>query len=153
MAIPLYICTAMKTKFIILFSVVALFISSCSSSEDTTESSKEESQAEVYVFDDVTENEDTTTAVTEQITEQPVVESYITQYFVQVGAFTTKERADQFYKENSSKISYPLNISYSEEVKLFVVQLPPFTTKAEAEKVRNELWQNVIFKDAFIVTK
>ena len=70
-----------------------------------------------------------------------------------VGACTTQGRADQFVKENSSKTNYQLQISYSEDVKLFVVRLPAFSSKIDAEKVRNEFWQSGLFNDAFIVTK
>lgn len=144
----------MKKKIFVLFSlIIILLMSACSSSEETTESNQEESQPEVYVFDDITGAEDTTQTVDETVPEEPQVESHLTQYFVQVGAFTTKERAEQFQNENSSKTSYPMNISYSGDVKLFVIQLPPFASRAEAEKVRNELWQTSTFKDAFIVTK
>lgn len=142
----------MKIKLLVILAIFVLIFSACSSSEETTKENQDEAQPEVYVFDDVTSDEDTTQAKEET----PIViepESNVTQYFVQVGAFTTKERAEQFQKENSSKTTYPMNISYSDDVKLFVVQLPPFATKTEAEKVRNELWLIQTFKDAFIVTK
>ena len=144
----------MKTNLIIILSFTFILFTACSSSEETTtETTQAETQPEVYVFDDVTEPADSVNEVKETIPPEPVVESPAAKYIVQVGAFTTKERAEQFYNENSSKISYPMNISYSDEVKLFVVQLPAFSTREEAEKVRNELWQTSTFKDAFIVTK
>lgn len=143
----------MKTKVFALLSILFLFLSACSSSGETSTETTQETQPEVYVFDDVTEPADSINEVKETIPAEPVVESTAAKYFVQVGAFTTRERAEQFYNENSSKISYPMNISYSDEVKLFVVQLPAFSTREEAEKVRNELWQTSTFKDAFIVTK
>jgi len=144
----------MKTNLIIILSFTFILFTACSSSEETTtETTQAETQPEVYVFDDVTEPADSIDEVKETILPEPVVEPPAAKYFVQVGAFTTKERAEQFYNENSSKISYPMNISYSDEVKLFVVQLPAFSTREEAEKIRNELWQISTFKDAFIVTK
>ena len=69
-----------------------------------------------------------------------------------MGAFSTKDKAEKFVSENKSKLTYGTVISYSESVKLFVVQIPGFTTKEEAEKVRNKLWETAVFKDAFIVT-
>lgn len=144
----------MKLEKIAILSILSLLLFACSSSEQTTnESNQSESQPEVYVFDDVVEPADSINEIKETIPAEPVVESTATRYYVQVGAFTTKERAEQFFNENSSKISYPMNISYSDEVKLFVVQLPAFSTREEAEKIRNELWQISTFKDAFIVTK
>jgi hypothetical protein len=69
-----------------------------------------------------------------------------------VGAFTTKERAEQFVKENKSKIPYELTISFSKSVNLFVVQLPSVDTRESAESLRNEIWNLPPFKDAFILT-
>ncbi len=141
----------MKTKIILIFSFL-LFIVGCSSSEETTNTEETESQPEIYVFDDVTEPDDTSGT---EILPPPQTETNenITQYFVQVGAFTSQERADQFLKENSSKTKYQLDVTYSQNVQLFVVRLPAFSTKTEAEKVRNEFWKSGLFNDAFIVTQ
>lgn len=145
----------MNKIFYIGFLLVFTFFTACSSSEETTSKEQEtESTPEIYVFDDVTETlPDTTDMQSEEQNNIEEVESPVIQYLVQVGAFTTRERADNFLRENSSKVDYQLNISYSDKVKLFVVQLPPFSTREEAERVRNKFWQSGIFKDAFIVTK
>lgn len=145
----------MKIKLTVFLSLFVFLLYACSSSQETTESEEStESQPEVYVFDDITDGEEDTTQVTEDtLPIVPEKEISEIQYFVQVGAFTTRERAEQFYKNNSSKISYQMNISYSDEVNLYVVRLQAFSNRSEAEKVRNELWQTATFKDAFIVTK
>lgn len=69
-----------------------------------------------------------------------------------VGAFSSEERAKRFVLENQTKTDWKMSISFSTTVRLYVVQLPPFTTRTEAEKVRNLLWQNDAFRDAFIIT-
>jgi len=140
----------MKPLLSILISVILIvFFTACSSTEETVKTEQEE-QPEIYIFDDVTDTMDTT----ETVVEQPVVQdSRTTKYYVQVGAFTTKGRADEFVKLKSPQTTYQLNITYSEEVKLYVVRIPAFSTRAEAEKVRNEFWQSGLFNDAFIVTQ
>ena len=74
------------------------------------------------------------------------------EFYVQIGAFTSQDRADKFVKENQSKLNYNMDISFSNEVKLWVVRLPVFASREEAEKVRNDLWNSGDFDDAFIVT-
>jgi len=73
-------------------------------------------------------------------------------YFVQLGAFTTQERAEEFIKKAEELLNEKsFTITFSDEKELFLVQLPPFKDKKEAEKVRNRLWKYAQFKDAFIV--
>ncbi|MEW6701117.1 MAG: SPOR domain-containing protein, partial [Bacteroidota bacterium] len=74
-------------------------------------------------------------------------------FFVQVGAFTSKERAQSFVKENQAKIDYEMSISFRDQVQLYVVLLSPFATREDAESVRNSLRQIASFKDAFIITE
>ncbi len=143
----------MRQPFLTIIFLTLLIISvGCSASQQTNDNSKEESN--VYVFDDVSsvdslkENIDKT-----GIKEEIVVFSTKNEngYLVQVGAFTSKSRAETFCNEAKSKTKFPLSVTYSDDVKLFVVQLPPFSTKSEAKNVRDELWKINIFKDAFIV--
>lgn len=142
----------MKIKFLVLLSVVLLFFSACSSSEETAKDSDSQEEPEIYVFDDVNDfPEDTIATENEEIKTEKLPVDTRAQFFVQVGAFTTKSRADQFVAENRSKTTYPLNIKYSDDVQLYVVQLPSFPTKTDAEKVRDEFWRTGNFKDAFIV--
>lgn len=140
----------MKRFSLIFISVFFLLLISCSSSEEAAKT-EEKPEPEIYVFDDVSETIDSA-YIDEQKT--PMVDEVkTTQYFVQVGAFTTRDRADEFVKLKSPQTNYQLNITYSDEVKLYVVRLPAFSTRAEAEKVRNEFWQSGLFNDAFIVTQ
>ena len=131
---------------------VALFIFACSGSEETTENTTTQDQ-EIYIFDDVNDADSTITTNTELL---PIdtVESIISlpnKHIVQVGAYTTEERAQRFVMLNQPLIKWKMKISFSTKVELWVVQLPSFETRAKAEEVRNNLWKIKTFQDAFIV--
>lgn len=147
---------------IFVFILSGLFLAACSSTQQTTEQKGKEQ--EIYVFDDanVKQGKDTLKAVeaaaikeeTKKEEAPPVKEMPVLKgmnFIVQLGAFSTREKADKFVLENKGKITYDMHISYREAVKLFVVQIPPFSTREEAERVRNKLWENPSFKDAFIL--
>jgi len=148
-------------KALEVFSIILLIgIFGCSTSEDTTKQT-EKKEPDVYIFDDVQKDavniNDTTRAVpsVEEVKVEPVkIEQAIStkKFIIQLGAFTTEERAETFINENKSKTELTMSIVYREQIKLFAVQLPPFTTKEEAEKTRNNLWLIQSFKDAFIIT-
>lgn len=137
-------------KFIVIALALSLALISCSSSSQTAESSDEAKQ-EIYVFDDVdvSNSEIDSSSKVEEKTET-IKNSDV--FVVQVGAFTTKERAEEFVALKQSETNYPMSISFSSVVNLFVVQLPKFKSRAEAEQVRNELWATKKFEDAFILT-
>ncbi|HSD62553.1 MAG TPA: SPOR domain-containing protein [Ignavibacteriaceae bacterium] len=76
-----------------------------------------------------------------------------TYYVVQIGAFTTKDRAEKFAEESKTDLPYNVKISFSKQNNLYVVQLKDYyTTRSEAEKVRDDLRQNEKFGDAWILT-
>jgi cell division septation protein DedD len=150
-------------QYSFLFLFFVLLLTACTSTQQTTQQKAKDN--EIYVFDDanVKPAKDTIKAVeTKQIQnevkapqtietkEMPALKGM--NYIVQLGAFSTKEKAEKFVSDNKGKLNYEMHISYSETVKLFVVQIPPFATKEEAEKTRNKLWETPAFKDAFVVT-
>ncbi len=153
---------------VLLFFII--FTLACSSSKEAT-SDTNSSDQEVYVFDDVSDvndvpEETTTTAVSHEAIEVPTTQkvettpnpfsppiSVVDSYTVQVGAFSTKEKAENFLRDAENKIKYKLSIIQSEKSGFFVVQLSPFESREAAEKARNELWTIPKFKDAFIVPK
>ena len=140
----------MRKLFLLLISFSIVLIIGCSSSEEQTKDKSEnenEIQKEEYVFDDAVGD---TTIPAEVKNDTPVIES-VKKYIVQLGAFTTKTRADERAAFAKKKLSKEIIVSYSDEFKLYVVQLRPFATKDEADQVRNELWKSKDFKDAFIV--
>lgn len=127
------------------FLTLPLIMFACSSTEQTVSDQKEE----VYVFDSVPA--DTSLKLPEFISEYPSLN--VTYYVVQIGAFTTRERAEKFSEDSKKKLGKDLTISFSNNVNLFVVQLSPlYTSRQEAEKMRNFLWTIDDFKDAWILT-
>ena len=131
---------------IFLSSILSLFLItlfiSCTASQQSNEEDK------VYVFDEIPKEN---TIEAPKTGEYPnLSEAY---YVVQIGAFTTKERADSFVEMSKSKIKNEINITYSDTVKLYVVQIVPFyKSKKEAELVRDEIRMIPEFNDAWIVT-
>lgn len=151
-----------KKLRIITALFLAIVIGACSSSSETTQTeSVPQPEDEVYVFDDVSDIEEQP-AVEEQpiIEDEPVVFEEATPvpvepstvFIVQVGAFSSRERAERFKLAHQSEIEWEMNITYSTRVGLYVIQLPYFTNRSEAEIVRNRLWSTKTFSDAFIIT-
>ncbi|MFA5803753.1 MAG: SPOR domain-containing protein [Melioribacteraceae bacterium] len=155
----------MLKLFSILISISIVLFIGCSTSEETTKQT-EKKEPDVYIFDDVQKDavniNDTTKAVpsvqevkVEPVKTEPVKTEQtvsVKKFIIQLGAFTSQERAQAFINENKSKTGLAMSIIYREQIKLFAVQLPPFATREEAEKTRNGLWQTPSFKDAFIIS-
>lgn len=131
---------------LLLFPIVLLF-SSCSSTKESTDIIRTQGSDSLYVFDapvDKTNNENLLLI--------PNIGN-VKLYIVQIGAFTTIEKAEKFAEESRKKINYNLDIEYSNSVNLYVVQLKPFYNKKEdAETVKNKLWKINDFEDAWILT-
>ena len=161
----------MNFNRLLVFVFFIIFTLACSSSKEAT-SDTNSSDQEVYVFDDVSDvndvpEESTTTAISHEAIEVSATQKVVTPpptpalppqlvedgYVVQVGAFSTKEKAENFLRDAENKIKYKLSIIQSEKSGFFVVQLSPFESREAAEKARNELWTIPKFKDAFIVPK
>jgi len=156
-------------KKIVSFIFLTLFVFACSSGNETVQK-KKKSEEEPYIFDAVGTVEPEkpkevnkitypdSLQVQEKMKEETKNEAEETveepMYFVQIGAFTTQERAEEFVKEAKEILkNQEFTITFSDRVNMFVVQLPPFKDRKEAEKVRNRLWKYDKFKDAFIVTE
>lgn len=155
----LLVSYAMRLKNYSLIFLTA-FLFACASSEETTQQPPKK-EPEVYVFDDVNKvdtskakqpkkNEPIPEIKEEKVEKEP--QPINKKFFVQVGAFTSKERAQSFIKENQAKIDYEMSISFRDQVQLYVVLLPPFVKREDAEKAKNSLRQITSFKDAFIIT-
>lgn len=155
----------MKPAIKIILFAITMFAAACSTSQQTAES-ENQSKPEIYIFDDVekvdsnivaedsikTENEHPQVLDLKQVSDSVDIKQKMTKYIVQVGAFSTKQRADKFVNENQSKLNLRMNITFNNQTNLFVVQLPFFDNRESAENYRNNLWQNPVFKDAFIIT-
>ncbi len=156
-------------KKTVSFILLALFVFACSSGNETVQK-KNKTEEEPYIFDAVGTVEPEkpkeinkitspdSSQVQEKMKEETKNEAEETveepMYFVQIGAFTTQERAEEFVKEAKEILkNQEFTITFSDRVNMFVVQLPPFKDRKEAEKIRNRLWKYDKFKDAFIVTE
>lgn len=138
----------MRKLFLLLVSFSVVFYIGCSSSEEQTKNESEnEIQKEEYVFDNAVGD----TIIPAEVKIETSVAESVKKYIVQLGAFTTKARADERAAFAKKKLVKEIVVSFSEEFKLYVVQLKPFATEAEARTARNELWNSKDFKDAFIV--
>lgn len=130
----------------IITSVIIIFIGTFFISCTTSQQSSGEDQ--VYVFDDIPKEN---TIDAPKTGEYPNLNQ--TYYVVQIGAFTTKEKAEAFSEMSKTKLKNNISITYSDAVKLYVVQITPFyKAKKEAELVRDEIKLNSEFSDAWIVT-
>ena len=144
----------MKSVFSVLLIIL---IYGCSLTDETTKDSAND--VEVYVFDEIVKNEPIeskkdTLFISEKVVEKVEVNPSIPEqtFIVQVGAFTSRERADQFIRENKSKITEQLLIVYRQDVNLYAVQLPAFSKKSEAEEAKNQIRKIAQFKGAFIIS-
>ncbi len=147
----------MRKRDIILLLFTVLFAISCASSEQATNHEGAGDSTQVYVFDAVepdsveTGSNEASEVVQNANEEVSNASGTIEFYIVQVGAFTSEDRAKRFIDENKTSIEQELTYHYSEKVHLYVVQLPPFRTRETAEQVRDKLWTIPAFKDSFIV--
>lgn len=163
----------MKNNVYIII-VASMFLLSCSVFQESESNKTDESQ-NVYVFDDISVKDSsdnvaeelppTTTIATQELSPSTTIvaedslalandtQSVIEMYIVQVGAFSTKEKAETFVLGIKNKTNYELNTYFSDLVGLYVIQLPPFRTREEAEKVRDELRKIKELEGTFIVPK
>ena len=129
----------------LLFTSLMFSLTSCSSSIEQTRQEEGNEDEEIYVFDDSPED-------------QPEVENESFEkedsfFLIQIGAFTTRRRAQLFADESKNKLGREVTVSYSSDVNLFVVQVDKkFVTKKDAELVRNQIREKEEFKDAWIVS-
>ncbi len=131
-----------KLKLIYFFLTV-LFLSfvTCSTTEKTI---KEVKADDTYVFDEIPPED--------YYTFETPVEKNNVSYIVQIGAFSTLERAKKFADKSRLVLQKDIRVNFNEKNNLYVVQIhPPFKSKIEAEKYRAELWKNDDYNDAWIL--
>jgi cell division protein FtsN len=136
-----------KLAGLIFCLAVILLLPSCTPKEVTKDNTPKKDT--VYVFDQVSPD-----TVKQQV--NPPVENQTINtphYIVQIGAFSTRDKAESFSSIAKKKLNHDMTIKYNDEIKLFVVQLiPPFTSRSEADKVRDDIKQFQEYNDAWIVT-
>jgi cell division septation protein DedD len=128
----------MKKLTVILAIILFTF---CSAPQQT------QKENDVYVFD-----VDTSTDVKkEEIKiEKPIEIKEEYEYIVQIGAFSSKEKAETYVRENKQYIYWDYKIFYSNPVGLFVIQLNPLNNRVDAEKIRDKCWSEGKLKDALL---
>jgi cell division septation protein DedD len=113
----------------------------CSSPEKTVKEKKADS---TYIFDQVPPEDF-------YIFETPPEKKDVL-YVVQIGAFSTLDRAKQFADKSRLKLKKDIKVNYNDRNNLYVVHIhPPFNSKSEAEGYRNELWNIDDYNDAWIL--
>ena len=132
----------MKKIFPLVTILFAILFFSCSSSVEETREEEVTDEEETYIFDEIPESE-----TGNEIAEKEIY------YVIQVGAFTTKQSAEDFAAESERKLGKKFLVSYSGDVNLFVVRLDTkFKAKSDAEAVRDAFRENEEFKDTWIVS-
>ncbi len=127
---------------IFTFGVLLLLSVCCSSSKQNTDEESDDSG--VYVFDEVPSSDSF------QIDNEEYDLNF--NFFVQIGAFSTMKSAEDFTEVSADSLNKELEIKYNRISNLYTVRLVElFNSRIEAEKIRNELWQDDKFKDAWIV--
>lgn len=152
----------MKKILMFIAALSFLFIlAGCSSTPESIYGRKDENKTEqpkdsVYVFDEVvqdtTHKEDIIPVPTKKDSEIDIKTQKSTKYAVQIGAYTSLEKADEFAEIARKQFKKEFAVTYSDEVKLFVIQTKSFIAKEDAENLRNEFWKIKEYKDAFVVT-
>ena len=79
-----------------------------------------------------------------------VPKSYL--YIIQIGAYSTFEKAKKFRGSIKNKISEEIFVSFDKRTSLYVVRLKPRDSRADAEEIRTKLRATKEFADAFILT-
>ena len=135
--------TKMIQMYAFLF-LVALFASSCSSVSD--ENKKEESAVTSNQLDTI-KSVDNAPSVDSKV---EVPKSFL--YIIQIGAYSTFEKAKKFREAIKNKLSEEIFVSFDKRTSLYVVRLKPRDSRADAEEIRTKLRATKEFADAFILT-
>ena len=135
-----------SSLFLMIFLVIA-----CSAPEQTTKPDQNK-EAKIYPSEEIKRVDTVKTEIVTPVQPNEEKPKNTPKFIVQVGAFTSKERAETFMRDNQGKIAQKMGVSFNDKVQLYVVRLPELDTRDEAEKLRNDLWKIPEFKDAFIIT-
>lgn len=124
--------------------IISILLLGCTAAQRPNE----QEQEQVYIFDTIPEEKTIEPTKTGEFPD--IAQTY---FVVQVGAYTTKDKADSFTEMSKKKSNYKFNVVYSDNLKLYLVQVIPFfKQRSEAEIVRNNLWKMSEFVDAWILT-
>jgi len=128
--------------FLFILLLFNLLFTFCSSSKETEKESEKDD--EIYIFDEIPPED--------SYTFEKQVNNVTFLYKIQIGAFSKRERAELFAEKSRRDRNRRIEISYNDDINLFVVRLEEmFTYKIEAERVRANLWQLQEYNDAWII--
>jgi hypothetical protein len=131
------------TSVVIAVCVFTLSILNSCSSQEVTRIKKQETDS-LYIFDKIPVENKFIIEVPKPL--------FDTVYVIQVGAFSTFEKARNFADNSELKLSRDISIDYSSDKKLYLVQIqPPYKSKEEARKYLFEIRKIKEFSDAWIV--
>ncbi len=148
----------MSSRVVISFCSIVLvtFLYGCSSSAIEKKAVDKPAKDSVMVFEesapDTLNKNSEIRAVLEKNNRAKESAASSFKFSIQLGAFSTLEKADNFAIEAKKKSKKELSVAFNEAVKLFVVQVvPAFENRADADALRDHLWKIKEFKDAWIV--
>lgn len=127
-----------QIKFLLILLI--LFFS-CSTSEKTTD--RQEQEGDSYVFDEIPPED--------VFTIQSPKEKETEKFIIQIGAFSSEDRAESFAQISEEKLNRSIKVVYDQKVRLFLVQIhPTYESRKEAELMRDTLWKLEEYSDAWI---
>jgi cell division septation protein DedD len=153
----------MKIKVVIFGAILqAVFIAGCASSEKAVEVKKTLPNDVVVVDDAVSDsiatdlpNENEKPEIKDTVQTPPVqtinISDENTSYYVQVGAFKTLAKAENYAKKVRGKAKQELTVRYSKKVDLYVVRLQPLSTREMADDMLIKIRKIKGLADSFIV--
>jgi cell division septation protein DedD len=130
--------------FVLTLLLFSIFISSCATVE---EEKKEEIKPEKAQQLDTIKSVENIPVVDTKV---EVPKSYL--YIIQIGAYSTFDKAKKFRETIKSKLDEEIFVSFDKRTSLFVVRLKPRDSRADAETIRTQLRATKEFADAFILT-
>jgi septal ring-binding cell division protein DamX len=132
--------------------IISLLFPACSSVHQTSGKEGQKNKPDsLYVFD---QSPAAVKDTTQMQPKQEVQNTAVTFYTVQIGAFSTKERANEFADSSKTKIQDQITVFFNADINLYVVQLAKhYTTREEAENEKDILRQFPDFKDAWVVAE
>lgn len=135
---------SVRLAIIFLLSFLTLIsLSSCSTVE-------EEKKDEAPVVENQLDTIKSVESIPTVDTKVEVPKSYL--YIVQIGAYSTFDKAKKFRVSTKSKINEEIFVSFDQRTSLYVVRLRPRDSRPEAEELRAKLRAQKEFSDAFILT-
>jgi hypothetical protein len=122
-------------------------MNSCSSSSEEIKQGTDSIDSS-YVFDEIPPED------IYKFEKPETIKTTDTIYIIQIGAFSTMDKAREFADYSRLKIKKDIKVEFNQKKNLYVVQIyPSFRTKEDALNFRNELLKFEEYKDAWVITQ